>query len=76
MQKTLIKKKVFITGADGFIGSHLVELLNSQGADVTALIFYNSWNSKGWLEHIPKEIKKKTRFVYGDIRDFNLMKKL
>src|ERR1051326_8671247 len=46
----LTSKRVLVTGADGFIGSHLVELLVDKGADVTALALYNSFNNWGWLE--------------------------
>ena len=45
-------KKILVTGADGFIGSHLVELLVAEGFDVTALCIYNSSGSWGWLENI------------------------
>ena len=50
-----VKKKVLITGADGFIGSHLTEELIESGYDVTAFVFYNSFNSWGWLDTLPKE---------------------
>ena len=60
-------KQVLVTGADGFIGSHLVELLVSKGARVTALSFYNSFNDWGWLESLP--CLDKIRVVTGDIRD-------
>ena len=46
--------KAFVTGADGFIGSHLVETLIDEGYDVTALCLYNSFGSWGWLDRIPK----------------------
>ena len=59
--------RVLITGADGFIGSHLVELLVASGADVTALSQYNSFNYWGWLEDLP--CLDKLRIVTGDIRD-------
>ena len=49
-------KSFFVTGADGFIGSHLVELLVKHGAKIKALVFYNSWNEIGWLKVIPKNI--------------------
>ena len=62
-------KKVLVTGADGFIGSHLVQLLLSEGCDVKAFVFYNSFNSWGWLDHSPKKIKKNLDVFPGDIRD-------
>ena len=51
--------KIFITGSEGFIGSHLAEKLVSKGYDVTCLVLYNSFNSWGWLDHIDKKKKKK-----------------
>ncbi len=60
-------KKVLITGADGFIGSHLTEELVAQGYDVTALVYYNSFNSKGWLDHT--EVLDKVNVISGDVRD-------
>ena len=48
-------KKVFVTGGDGFIGSHLIELLLSEGAKVKCLSYYNSWNHLGWLEDLSPE---------------------
>ena len=54
--------KVLITGADGFIGSHLTESLVEAGYDVRAFIYYNSFNSYGWLDTISKEIKKNALF--------------
>lgn len=62
-------KKVLVTGADGFIGSHLVEALLKEGAKVRAFIFYNSFNSWGWLDTLSKEILKNVEVVAGDIRD-------
>ena len=61
--------KILVTGADGFIGSHLAEELVRQGADVRAFVFYNSLNSWGWLDHSPHEIKKELEVFSGDIRD-------
>lgn len=61
-------KKVLVTGADGFIGSHLTETLIEKGANVTALVYYNSWESWGLLSLI-KDIEKKCKVVMGDIRD-------
>jgi NAD dependent epimerase/dehydratase len=60
-------KKVLVTGADGFIGSHLVEMLFSQGFSVKALAQYNSFNNWGWLEDI--ECKGDVEILAGDIRD-------
>ncbi len=61
--------KVFVTGADGFIGSHLVESLVDAGYEVTALCLYNSFGSYGWLENIPKEKKENLNILLGDVRD-------
>ena len=61
--------KVLITGADGFIGSHLVENLVRLGHDVKAFVFYNSFNSWGWLDRCSKDIKKNIEVFSGDIRD-------
>lgn len=63
--------KVLITGADGFIGSHLTEALVEAGFDVRAFVYYNSFNSYGWLDTVSKEIKNKIEFFPGDIRDPN-----
>jgi len=64
-------KKVLVTGADGFIGSHLVEGLLAQGCDVRAFVFYNSFNSWGWLDTLPPEQLKMLDVFAGDIRDPN-----
>jgi NAD dependent epimerase/dehydratase len=61
--------KVFLTGADGFIGSHLAEELVRSGHEVTALAIYNSIGSWGWLDTLPAEIKNSLNVVMGDIRD-------
>lgn len=60
---------VFVTGADGFIGSHLVERLISLGARVRALVYYNSWQSVGWLAALPPEILAGVDILPGDVRD-------
>ena len=61
--------KVFVTGADGFIGSHLVESLIDKGYEVTALCLYNSFGSFGWLDNLPKDKKSNLKVILGDIRD-------
>lgn len=62
-------KKVLVTGADGFIGSHLVEALLAEGAEVRAFVFYNSFNSWGWLDTFPQSLLEKLEIFSGDIRD-------
>jgi NAD dependent epimerase/dehydratase len=64
-----ISGKILVTGADGFIGSHLVEALIREGCDVRSLVFYNSFNSWGWLDTICENYKKELEVVAGDIRD-------
>ena len=67
----LRNKKVLLTGADGFIGSHLAESLLNEGALVRAFVYYNSFNSWGWLDSLPNEKKDKLEIFTGDIRDPN-----
>ena len=62
-------KKVLVTGAGGFIGSHLTEKLTRHGARVTALLRYTSSGKTGWLEYSPPKIKDNINFRFGDIRD-------
>jgi len=62
-------KKILVTGADGFIGSHLVEELVRRGHDVRAFVLYNSFNSWGWLDHSAPEIRKFLDVFAGDVRD-------
>ncbi|MEK9702701.1 MAG: NAD-dependent 4,6-dehydratase LegB, partial [Deltaproteobacteria bacterium] len=62
-------KRVLITGADGFIGSHLTELLIREGYDVRALVLYNSFNSWGWLDHCAEDVKGQFEVFAGDVRD-------
>lgn len=61
--------KILITGADGFIGSHLVETLVRQGHQVRAFVLYNSFNSWGWLDQCNEEVKDQFEVFAGDIRD-------
>ena len=68
-------KKIFITGADGFIGSHLVQELISQGADLRCLTYYNSWNNLGWLKDLSKGELEAIEIIKGDIRDPDLVRK-
>ena len=62
-------KKILVTGADGFIGSHLTEQLVREGYDVKAFVLYNSFNSWGWLDESSADIKKELEVFAGDIRD-------
>jgi len=64
-------KTVLVTGADGFIGSHLVEKLIDEGNKVKAFVYYNSFNSWGWLDSFPKDKLNKIEIFAGDIRDPN-----
>lgn len=64
-------KKVLVTGADGFIGSHLVERLIEDGNKVKAFVYYNSFNNWGWLDTFPKDILNEIEIFAGDVRDPN-----
>lgn len=64
-------KKVLITGADGFIGSHLVEELILEGYEIRAFCYYNSFNSYGWLDNFSKELLEGIEIFMGDVRDSN-----
>jgi len=66
---SMTNKKILVTGADGFIGSHLCEELVRQGHDVRAFVLYNSFNSWGWLDYAEPEIRKSLDVFVGDIRD-------
>lgn len=66
-------KKLFITGSEGFIGSHLVEALIKKNFDVTCLVQYNSFNQTGWLSNDLKKKYKNLNIVFGDIRDTEQM---
>lgn len=63
--------KTLVTGADGFIGSHLVEELVKEGHQVKAFCYYNSFNSWGWLDNFPKELLDQVEVFTGDVRDPN-----
>jgi NAD dependent epimerase/dehydratase len=64
-------KKILVTGADGFIGSHLAEALLARGCDVRAFVYYNSFGSWGWLDALPPDAARKLDVFSGDIRDPN-----
>lgn len=68
-------KKILVTGADGFIGSHLVEKLVRSGYHVRAFVFYNSFNSWGWLDSCAPDVKGQFEVFLGDIRDPNGIRK-
>jgi NAD dependent epimerase/dehydratase len=68
-------KNVLVTGSDGFIGSHLVEHLLNEGCNVRAFVYYNSFNSWGWLDTFNKELLSKVEVFSGDIRDPHCVRK-
>lgn len=68
-------KKILVTGSDGFIGSHLTEELVREGYKVRAFVYYNSFNSWGWLDTFPQEILNEIEVFAGDIRDPNGVRK-
>jgi len=67
-------KKVLISGAEGFIGSHLTERLLSLGAKVNALVMYNSFNKWGWIDTFPPGEVNKLNIICGDIREADILK--
>ncbi len=69
IMQELSSKKILVTGADGFIGSHLTEELVKQGYKVRAFVMYNSFNTWGWLDSSPQEVKDNLEIFAGDIRD-------
>lgn len=70
-----MSKKILVTGSEGFIGSHLVEKLLKQKNKVTALILYNSFSHKGWLENIGSK-NKNLDLVFGDLNSFDFVKNI
>ncbi len=62
-------KRILVTGADGFIGSHLTEALVRRGHDVRAFVYYNSFNSWGWLDHAASDVRESVDVFAGDVRD-------
>jgi NAD dependent epimerase/dehydratase len=64
-----LSKRILVTGADGFIGSHLTEALVRAGYPVRAFVLYNSFNSWGWLDHCAPDVRGKFEVVAGDVRD-------
>ena len=69
-------KCVLVTGACGFIGSHLVQRLVGEGARVRALVWYNAWGSWGWLEDLPSETRDAVEILTGDVQDARLVRDL
>lgn len=69
-------KKILVTGAEGFIGSHLTERLVADGFEVTALVLYNSFNNWGWLETLHPEIRSQIKVIMGDVRDENSVRQV
>jgi dTDP-glucose 4,6-dehydratase/UDP-glucose 4-epimerase len=65
---------VLVTGSDGFIGSHVVEELVRRGASVRAFVYYNSFNSWGWLDHVPTAVRSGIEVMAGDVRDGNCVR--
>mgnify|MGYP000416548863 FL=1 len=67
-------KKILVTGSDGFIGSHLTEELVRAGYQVKAFVYYNSFNTWGWLDTLPSDVMKNIEIFQGDVRDPNGVK--
>jgi dTDP-glucose 4,6-dehydratase len=74
MPESLAQKRVLVTGADGFIGSHLVEQLVLRGASVRAFSHYNSWNNIGWLADADPKLVREVEIFGGDVRDSERMR--
>lgn len=68
-------RNVLVTGAEGFIGSHLTEELVFKGYNVKAFVFYNSNNSWGWLDTLSSDVKKEIEIISGDIRDADFLRR-
>ena len=66
-----MNRRIFVTGSEGFIGSHLTEKLLKLGYFVKAYVCYNSFNSIGWLENIDKRYHKNLEIIFGDIITIN-----
>lgn len=71
-----LNKRVLVTGADGFIGSHLTEALAAAGAKVTALAQYNSFDSAGWLDDLDEPVRRTIEVSRGDIRDAGFVRRV
>ncbi len=69
----LENKTILITGADGFVGSHLVERFLEEKCNIRAFVFYNSFNKLGWIDTLGEEQIKKIDIISGDIRDYNMV---
>ena len=69
MMGRLDGKTAMVTGADGFIGSHLVEQLVASGAHVRAMVYYNSWNDIGWLRDVAHDVRSSLEIFPADVRD-------
>ena len=68
-------KKILVTGADGFIGSHLTETLVKEAASVKAFVYYNFFNKWGWIDSLEQKIQNEIEIFSGDIRDTYGVKK-
>ena len=69
-------KNVFLTGSEGFIGSHMVETLVKKNFNVKALVMYNSFKNIGWLSDLDKKILDNVEIIFGDLRDKGSFKKV
>jgi NAD dependent epimerase/dehydratase len=68
--------RILVTGADGFIGSHLAEALVNHSAKVTALCLYNSFDKHGWLDDLPESVRARLTICRGDVRDAALVRRI